>query len=57
MQPLNSPGWLRAAREERGVEEPGIPAVGFFCGSRTAHSSGEAGNDRGVKGLNVNVQL
>ena len=29
----------------------------FFCGSRTAHSSGEAGNDRGAKGLNVEVQL
>jgi len=29
----------------------------FFCGSRTAHSSGEASNDRGAKGLNVNVQL
>jgi hypothetical protein len=29
----------------------------FFCGSRTAHSSEEAGNDRGAKGLNVNVQL
>ena len=26
-------------------------------GSRTAHSSREAGNDRGAKGLNVNVQL
>jgi len=26
-------------------------------GSRTAHSSGEAGNDRGAKGLNVNEQL
>jgi hypothetical protein len=29
----------------------------FFYGRRTAHSSGEAGNDRGAKGLNVNVQL
>jgi len=29
----------------------------FFRGSRTAHSSEEAGNDRGAKGLNVNVQL
>jgi len=29
----------------------------FFCGSRTVHSSEEAGNDRGAKGLNVNVQL
>jgi len=26
-------------------------------GSRTAHSSGETGNDRGAKGLNVNEQL
>ena len=29
----------------------------FFCGSRTAHSSEEAGNDRGAKGLNVNTRL
>ena len=35
----------------------GGPRCGFFDGSRTAHSSGEAGNDRGAKGLNVNVQL
>ena len=26
-------------------------------GSRTAHSSGEAGNDRGAKGLNRNMLL
>jgi hypothetical protein len=26
-------------------------------GSRTAHSSEETSNDRGAKGLNVNVQL
>ena len=29
----------------------------FLSGSRTAHSSWEAGNDRGAKGLNVNAQL
>ena len=29
----------------------------LFYGRRTAHSSGEAGNDRGAKGLNVDVQL
>jgi hypothetical protein len=27
----------------------------FFRGSRTAHSSGEASNDRGAKGLNGNA--
>ena len=52
----DSPGWLGAAREDRGVEEPGIPAE-YLCGSRTAHSSGEAGNDRGAKGLNGNMPL
>ena len=26
-----------------------------MCGSRTAHSSEEAGNDRGAKGLNENM--
>jgi len=42
-----------------GIDQPrnlGGPQF-ILCGRRTAHSSGEAGNDRGAKGLNVNVQL
>ena len=55
-QPSDFPGWLGTARADRSAEEPGRPAF-CFCGRRTAHSSGEAGNDRGAKGLNVSVQL
>src|SRR5207244_8349903 len=46
-------------RQRVGIDQPrnlGGPQF-VFCGRRTAHSSEEAGNDRGAKGLNVNVQL
>ena len=52
-------GTLRGARGQR-VRTEGSGTLGdprVNRGSRTAHSSGEAGNDRGAKGLNVNVQL
>ena len=48
-------GWGRRVRKDKS-RNLGYPRV-FFRRSRTAHSSGEAGNDRGAKGLNGNMPL
>jgi len=49
-------GWGQRVRKEES-RNLGDPHGFFSCGSRTAHSSEEASNDRGAKGLNVNAQL
>jgi hypothetical protein len=47
-------GWGQRVGKDQPRNLGGPPNIG---GRRTAHSSGEAGNDRGAKGLNVSVQL
>ena len=57
-QSSDSPGRLWAARGDRWTKEPWETRdARNGRGSRTAHSSGEAGNDRGAKGLNRNMLL
>lgn len=48
-------GWGRRVWD-RSAEEPGRPAV-FFAGVGQPIVAGKRGNDRGAKGLSVNVQL